>query len=469
MKYQPTIGLEIHTELATETKMFCDCTNDPTEKHPNIHVCPVCLGHPGTLPVPNKKAIEAVITVGLALGGTISGYSKFDRKNYFYPDLPKGYQISQYDLPLVTGGSLCGVRITRIHLEEDVGKLQHGQKNATLVDYNRAGVPLMELVTEPDIRSAAQAAQFARELQLLLRYLKVSDADMEKGQMRIEPNVSLNMQTKVELKNINSFKAVEAGIEYEIVRQTATYESGDSIRQETRGWDEQKKQTVHQRYKEHAQDYRYFPEPDIPPFETEPFNIPAMRSALPELPNQKRTRLATEYAIKSDQVEALIVEPELANYFEATVSELREKIPAASVQDTFNYLTTDLKGMLAQHDEVITDIKITPEHFAHLMAYLAQGTVMSRQAKDLLARMYETGDDPENLMRGGDFEIISDETQISVLLDDILASNQQVVQDYKNGKTAALQFLVGRAMGALKGKGNPKIIHTVLLKKISHG
>jgi aspartyl-tRNA(Asn)/glutamyl-tRNA(Gln) amidotransferase subunit B len=419
--------------------------------------------------VPNKKAIEAVITVGLALGGTISGYSKFDRKNYFYPDLPKGYQISQYDLPLVTGGTLCGVRITRIHLEEDVGKLQHGQKNSTLVDYNRAGVPLMELVTEPDIRSAAQAAHFARELQLLLRYLKVSDADMEKGHMRIEPNVSLNMQTKVELKNINSFKAVEAGIEYEIVRQTAVYEAGDTIRQETRGWDEQKKQTVHQRYKEHAQDYRYFPEPDIPPFETEPFDITSMQSAIPELPDQKRARLASEYSLTTGQVEALIVEPELANYFEAAVSELREKIPAAPLQETFNYLTTDLKGMLSRQDEAITDTKINPEHFAHLMAYLAQGVVMSRQAKDLLAKMYETGEDPENLMQSGDFEIISDETKISAVLDDVLASNPQVVQDYKNGKTAALQFLVGRAMGALKGKGNPKIIHSILLKKISHG
>ena len=281
--YQPTIGLEVHAELKTRTKMFCDSLNDPDEKHPNVNVCPVCLAHPGTLPVANKQAIEHVIKVGLALGGKINETTKFDRKNYFYPDLPKGYQISQYDKPLVEGGELKKIRIRRVHLEEDTGTLVHAD-GGSLVDYNRSGVPLMELVTEPDFRSADEVADFARELQLILRYLGVSDADMEKGQMRIEANVSLNMGTYVELKNINSFRAVHDAVEFELKRQQEALEQGETLVKETRGWDEAKRKTISQRSKEEAHDYRYFPEPDLPPFETGVFDPEALRESLPELP-----------------------------------------------------------------------------------------------------------------------------------------------------------------------------------------
>jgi len=351
--YQPTIGLEIHVGLKTRTKMFCDSLNHVEDAKPNANTCPVCLGHPGTLPTINRAAVEHVIRVGLALGGGIAEHTKFDRKNYFYPDIPKGYQISQYDQPLVVGGALNGVRLTRIHLEEDVGRSLHGSDTfakggSTLIDYNRAGVPLMELVTEPDIRSAEQAVAFARELQLILRYLGASDADMEKGLMRIEANVSLDMGTKVEMKNINSFRAVHDAVEYEVVRQRAVLEKGEKIVQETRGWDEIRHVTVSQRSKEDAHDYRYFPEPDLPPFTTAAFGIEKLKAELPELPAAKRVRFAAEYSLTEAQADALALEPTLANYFEAAVSELAALDASAPVFLLYNYLTSDLKGLLKE-------------------------------------------------------------------------------------------------------------------------
>jgi aspartyl-tRNA(Asn)/glutamyl-tRNA(Gln) amidotransferase subunit B len=280
MNYKPTIGLEIHAELNTKTKMFCGCLNNPDEKHANINVCPVCMGHPGTLPIINKKAVESVIKLGMAINGNIAKISKFDRKNYFYPDLSKGYQISQYDQPLVLGGELNGIRITRVHLEEDTARLLHSSQMAehtnnkdqvSFVDYNRSSIPLMELVTEPDIKNGKQATDFAKELQLILRYLGISDADMEKGHMRVEANISISKDekfgTKVEVKNINSFKAVEGAVDYEIKRQEEVLEKGEKVKQETRGWDEKNQKTVSQRSKEEAHDYRYFPEPDLPPMD----------------------------------------------------------------------------------------------------------------------------------------------------------------------------------------------------------
>jgi len=294
--YKPTIGLEVHAELKTRTKMFCDSLNDPDEKHPNVNVCPVCMGHPGTLPVPNKQAIEYVLKVGLATGGTPNERSRFDRKNYFYPDLPKAYQISQSGQPLVIGGTLRGVKINHIHLEEDAGKLMHddvtaaggNSGNSTLVDYNRASVPLMELVTEPDIHTAEDAVAFMKELQLVLRYLGVSDADLERGQMRADANISISpddtLGTRAEVKNLNSFNSVFQAINYEIKRQTELLDKGEIVKQETRGWDDVKQKTTSQRSKEEAQDYRYFPEPDIPPFETSVFDIEALRDSIPELP-----------------------------------------------------------------------------------------------------------------------------------------------------------------------------------------
>jgi len=331
----PIIGLEIHVELKTKRKMFCDCKNESEEKLPNINICPICLGHPGTLPSPNKKAIEMVLKVGKALNCQFNEISKFDRKNYFYPDLPKGYQISQYDLPFCFNGFLKigerKIRIRRIHLEEDTARSIHF-KDKSLIDFNRAGIPLMELVTEPDIRSAKEAKKFCQELQLILRYLEVSEANMEKGQMRCEVNISLKNQKsnlksqkyKVEIKNLNSFRAVEEAIEYEIKRQTELIKKGKRLVQETRGWDPEKKQTFSQRFKEEESDYRYFPEPDLPLIDLKKFDLEKIFLEIPELPEEKRERFKKEYPdLKSEEIEVLIEEKQGADFFEETVSEAK--------------------------------------------------------------------------------------------------------------------------------------------------
>ncbi|KKU92690.1 MAG: Aspartyl/glutamyl-tRNA(Asn/Gln) amidotransferase subunit B, partial [Parcubacteria group bacterium GW2011_GWA1_48_11b] len=404
MKRQPTIGLEIHAELKTQTKMFCDSLNDPEEKHPNANVCPVCAGHPGTLPTINKAAVESVLKVGMALKGDIPQFSKFDRKNYFYPDLPKGYQISQYDLPLIFGGVLNGVRLRRIHLEEDTGRLIHSEDGkSSFVDYNRAGVPLMELVTEPDITTADQAVEFAKELQLILRYLGVSDADMEKGQMRVEANVSVSadnvLGTKVEVKNINSFKAVHDAIEFEIKRQEEVLSSGGKIVQETRGWDDAKHKTVSQRIKEEAHDYRYFPEPDLPPLDLSKFDLAAIKVAVPELPKEKRLRFGKEYALKPEQAEVACRDRAVAEYFEEAASELKSEDARADFQLLYNYLTSDLFGLMAETGAAIGDIKIDPENFADLVILASGGKISSRTAKDILRKMLETGMDPNDIVK----------------------------------------------------------------------
>jgi aspartyl-tRNA(Asn)/glutamyl-tRNA(Gln) amidotransferase subunit B len=483
MDYKPTIGLEIHVELKTRTKMFCDSLNDADEKQPNKNTCPVCLGHPGTLPVPNKDAIRHVIRVGLALGGTINPVTKFDRKNYFYPDLPKGYQISQYDQPLVTGGELLGVRIRRIHLEEDTGTLVHvtGDKRqatrdgdamshvavpVSLVDYNRSGVPLMELVTEPDIASAEDVAKFGKEFQLILRYLGVSDADMEKGHMRIEPNVSLNMGTKTELKNINSFKAARDATAYELKRQEELLRDGKKVVQETRGWDEVKQVTVSQRSKEEAHDYRYFPEPDIPPFATSVFEPELLARELPELPAGKRARFAKEYGLEKKDVDVLVGEPMFANYFEEAASELKEKDANAPLKTLANYLVNDVRAVTESAGIALTDTRLAPEHLAHLVFLIGQGKITSRQAKDMLAKMFQKDADPEEILKDERHYAISDSSQLDAVVQLVLAESPQAIADYKKGKTQSVQFLVGKAMGQLKGKGNPAVLRELFLKEL---
>ncbi len=465
MEYKPTIGLEIHAELETRTKMFCDSLNDPEEKHPNVNVCPVCLGHPGALPVPNKQAIEAVIKTGLALGGRVNKVAKFDRKNYFYPDLPKGYQISQYDKPLIEGGTLLGVRIRRIHLEEDTGTLVHAD-GASLVDYNRSGVPLMELVTEPDLKGAEDTTAFARELQLILRSLGVSDADMEKGEMRIEANVSLNMGTKVELKNINSFRAVHDAVAYELKRQEEALSRGEKLVQETRGWDEAKQRTTQQRSKEEAHDYRYFPEPDIPPFETSMFDLEALRTGLPELPAQKRARFAKEYGLDEKQTEILIMDPEAADYFEEAASELKERLPKASVATLYHYLTSDLRGLMNEKGTAFADLKVNPEHLAHLAGLLEEKKITSRQAKDMLGKMFETGLDPEDIAKNEGVGVASDMGEVEAVVLAVIAENKAAVADYRKGKTASLQFLIGKATGALKGRARPEALKEIFERNL---
>ena len=484
MEYRPTIGLEVHAELKTRTKMFCDSLNDPDEKHPNVNVCPVCLGHPGSLPVPNKQAIEYVIKVGLALDGMPGGRTKFDRKNYFYPDLPKAYQISQSGQPLVLGGTMLGVKINHIHLEEDAGKLVHDDAGGgTLVDYNRASVPLMELVTEPDIHTAEDAVAFMKELQLVLRYLGVSDADLERGQMRADANISVSttdkLGTRAEVKNLNSFNSVFQAINYEIKRQTELLEKGETVKQETRGWDDAKQKTVSQRSKEEAQDYRYFPEPDIPPFDTSVFNIDTMRALLPELPVAKRLRFAKEFGLDEKQTEILVAEPPLARFFEEAVSELKERLPvdSAAVRNPatlYNYLTSDLRGLMNQAGASgagtaggFADLKITPANLAFLAALIEEKKVTSRQAKDILAKMFETGADPEEIVRSENIGVSDDMGEIEVVVVAVIAENKAAVDDYKKGKAASLQFLIGKAMAKLKGRARPEMLKEIFEKHLA--
>ena len=479
--YIPVIGLEVHAELKTKTKMFCGCLNVPLEPIPNKHVCPVCLAHPGSLPVMNRAAIEQVIRVGMAVGGEIPAVSKFDRKNYFYPDIPKGYQISQYDIPLVFGGLLKGVQLTRIHLEEDTASSMHVHNtdqgsSETLVDFNRAGVPLMELVTEPCIREVKQIGEFGRELQLLLRYLGASDADMEKGQMRVEVNLSLGtivdgelkFGTKVEVKNIASFNMAERAAEYEIARQREILESGGVIEQETRGWNDPQQKTVSQRKKESSHDYRYFPEPDLPAIDISQFDFKQLRLTLPELPQQKRVRLSKEYALTCEQVELLVFDRPLAEYFEAVASELQEELrdslePAKHYQLAINYLTSDLKGLLvAAGLNNPTATKVTAENLADLVIAVAADRIGSRVAKDVLRIMFESGGDPNVIVKEQGLEQISDEAVLIPVCQQLIAANPGPAAEFKTGKEAALQFFVGRAMGQLRGKANPAVLQKVL-------
>jgi aspartyl-tRNA(Asn)/glutamyl-tRNA(Gln) amidotransferase subunit B len=461
--YYPTIGLEIHAELKTETKMFCNSKNDPEEKEPNVNVCPVCMAHPGTLPVINKKAVEHVIRVGLAVGGEIANFTEFDRKNYFYPDIPKGYQISQYKYPIVSGGDLNGIKITRVHLEEDTANSKH-MEGYSLVDFNRAGVPLMELVTEPVIKTAEEAGAFARELQLLLRYLGVSDADMEKGQMRVEANISLSPDpvkfgTKVEVKNLNSFRSAERAIKYELERMKDLYEAGreGEIVQETRGWDENKGETFSQRSKESAHDYRYFPDPDLPKmYLSEIFNIEELRKSQPELPQQKKARLIS-LGIKTEDAQIFTENKILADYFEkvtAPFSEDQNKIKLAS-----NYITSDLVGqMKAKPDLRLPDIN----NFSELISMIAGGELSSRGAKLILEEMISTAISPRKIAEEKGLFQKSDTGELKAMAEKVIAENPSVVADYKAGKEASLQFLVGQIMKASKGSANPGLAVKIL-------
>ncbi len=446
--------------------MFCDSLNDTSEHHPNVNICPICTGQPGTLPTINKKAVEKVLQVGMALGGKLAKNTKFDRKNYFYPDLPKGYQISQYDEPLVSGGSLLGVRLRRIHLEEDAGGLSH-VGDFSLVDYNRAGVPLMELVTEPDITSAKQASDFARELQLILRYLEVSDADMEMGHMRIEANISWDMGTKVEVKNINSFSVVEAAINYELERQKVLLKKKKKIIQETRGWDDVKKETFSQRSKEEAHDYRYFPDPDLPAFEVSSLkSLSSLKQEIPELPEQKRKRFAEEFKLKPEQAEVLVQNRTGSNFFEEAVSELNELEgeKETGIQLLFNYYTTDLWGLIAKEEITIDQIKITPGNFADLIFLLLKKEISSRTAKDILLKMFQAGGDPKEILKSENLGQVSDEDSLRKAAEKIISENPNAVADYKKGKGNAMQFLIGKTMGQLGGRANPQVLREIFEK-----
>lgn len=454
--YYATIGLEIHAELKTISKMFCGCKNDPDEERQNTNICPICMGHPGTLPVPNKKAIENVIKVGLALGSDIANFTEFDRKNYFYPDIPKGYQISQYKYPIVSKGSLNGVAITRIHLEEDTGLSKHDRGNFTLVDFNRAGVPLMELVTEPVIRSAKQAGDFARELQLLLRTLGVSDANMEKGEMRVEPNISLSPDpnkwgTKVEVKNLNSFKSVEKAIEYELARMQALYEAGreDEIVQETRGWDEAKQSTFSQRSKENANDYRYFPDPDIPKFIlSELFDISKLKEELPELPWETRARL-NEKIKNSEVVDVLVYDFERKKIF--------DQVPTKYPELAANYIVSSIPSFGASSSKEIGEV----------VDMVGDGEMNSTGAKTLLATLLAEGGDPRTIAQERGLLQQNDEGALREMVEKIIGEQDTLVAQYKGGKESVLQAFVGLMMKETKGAANPTLAAKLFKEELS--
>jgi len=476
MTYTPTIGLEVHVELNTKSKMFCSCLNDPDERHPNINVCPVCLGHPGVLPVINREAVRKTIKVGLALGCQIAEHSKFERKNYFYPDLPKGYQISQWHQPFCREGFLeIGkekIKIRRVHLEEDTARLIHpAGSDYSLVDFNRAGIPLMELVTEPGIDSAKEAREFAQTLHLIMHYLDVSDADMEKGQMRVEVNISLSKEkgklgTKVEIKNLNSFRAVERGIDYEIQRQTELLKSGKKIVQETRGWDGVKGITVSQREKEEAHDYRYFPEPDLPPLHFTVQEIKEIQAEIPELPQQRKQRLAKEYKLDEKSIGIFVYNKDLGEYFEKVVSELPPRLPQEKISKlvklSANYLITDLQGLLKGSAVVGEDFLITPEHFAEFVTLIYEGEISSKIAKVVLSEMFSTGGDPSEIIKEKGLVQITDEKEIEKIIEEVITKNQNVVEDYKKGKTNAFQYLIGQIMARTQGKASPQAARDIL-------
>ncbi|MEX0869894.1 MAG: Asp-tRNA(Asn)/Glu-tRNA(Gln) amidotransferase subunit GatB [Candidatus Spechtbacterales bacterium] len=498
-KYIPTIGLEVHSQLKTKTKMFCDCLNDPTESNPNVNICPVCMGHPGTLPVTNKEAVTQVIRVGLALNSEIAEFSKFDRKNYFYPDLPKGYQISQYDIPFCSGGYIDieyegkhgeefkRIEVERVHLEEDTGRMVHDEEGNSLVDFNRAGLPLMELVTKPVMNSAVEARKFAEQLRLVLRYLGASDADMERGQMRVEVNLSLapkdakELGTKVELKNLNSFRAVEDASAYEIKRQTSLLEKGEKVAQETRGWDDNKGQTFSQRAKEEAHDYRYFPEPDIPPMNITPeygFDIAELEASLPELPQKKLERFSLEYGMEYAEAKIFIEDPEIANYYEAVVSEalewtkddtgLKDENKEKIKKLASNYIIKNLRTLLAEHATPLQDLKITAENFGELIARVYKKEISSSAAREVLDEMFKTGKEPVHVIEEKGLAQVSDEGEVEKIIDEVINDNEKAVEDYKKGEENALKFLVGQVMARSKGSANPQVATELFKKKLNN-
>lgn len=471
MSYIPTIGLEVHAELNTKSKMFCGCTNEPHGSEPNTYICPVCMAHPGSLPVPNEQAIEMVLMFGQAVNATTANYSEFDRKNYFYPDIPKAYQISQYAFPFLSAGELNGVKLTRVHLEEDTARSQHDKGAESLVDFNRAGVPLMELVTEPVIHDATTAGDFARELQLLLRTLGISNANMEKGEMRVEANISVSkdstkLGTKVEVKNLNSFRSVEAAIDYEIKRQIELLEAGGVVAQETRGWDENKYRTFTQRSKETAKDYRYFPDPDIPKIETSKhafFNKSILAEKMPVLPSKKRIDYEN-LGLTSLVIENIISNSELDSFFASIVS--MDDLNAEVLKLAGNYLNSDVTAILADAKKPVTLADLKVDYFVELMTMLVEGKIGSRVAKDLLLDLFGSEVGPLLMAEERGLLQVSDVTALRPIIEGIIASHESVVVDYRSGKESALKFLLGQAMKQTKGAANPQVLNELLIELI---
>lgn len=471
--YEAVIGLEIHAQLLTDTKIFCGCSTS-FGSEPNTQTCPVCIGMPGTLPVLNKKVVEFAIKTGLALNCHITQLNRFARKNYFYPDLPKGYQISQYELPICergfldifTNGTRRRVGITRIHMEEDAGKNIH-QRDASYVDLNRTGVPLLEIVTEPDIRTPVEAAVFMKKLRTILRYLKVCDGNMEQGSLRCDANVSLRpvgsegFGTKTEIKNINSFRFVEKALEFEIKRQLKILREGGSIVQETRLWDSETGKTNSMRSKEEAHDYRYFPEPDLLPIQIDEDWISSIKAELPELPDAKKARFLDEFGLPDQQAEMLTEERELAEWFESAVSN------GVNPKAVSNWITTELMGMMNETGDTLKDIKITPSMLASLIKQIEAGTISGKIAKTVFQEMYQSGKQPEEIIKEKGLVQISDEGELEKMVEEVLAASSEEVERFKNGEAKLMGYFVGQVMKKTRGKANPKLVNEIIRKKLS--
>jgi aspartyl-tRNA(Asn)/glutamyl-tRNA(Gln) amidotransferase subunit B len=469
MKYVPTIGLEVHAELKTKSKMFCGCKNDPHDAQPNTHTCPVCLAHPGTLPVANEEAIKKVLIFGQAVKSKIANYSEFDRKNYFYPDIPKAYQISQYAYPFLVGGELEAVKLTRVHLEEDTARSTHDKGDYSLVDFNRAGVPLMELVTEPVIHDAKTAGDFARELQLLLRTLNISDANMERGEMRVEANISVSdnldkFGTKVEVKNLNSFKSVEGAITYEITRQAKLLDEGGQVQPETRGWDENKQRTFSQRSKETAKDYRYFPDPDIPKIDVKKqssFEKSRLAEIMPALPSEKR-KTYLNLGLSPDSIEVLISDLALDAVFFAALN-YSDLAIGGRAKLLSNYLTTDMAALTSAGFDVST---VRAEHLVELMVMLDSSEINSRVAKDLLPLLSNSELGPRAIATDKGLLQLTDTDVLTQVVQKVINDNSMVVEEFKSGKEASLNFLLGQGMKETRGSANPEVLKLLLIKAL---
>lgn len=480
--YEPVIGLEVHAELQTRSKMFCACpVVDSTQSLPNRAVCPVCAGMPGTLPVVNQQAVEYALRVALALECTINTRSIFARKNYFYPDLPKGYQISQYEYPLAQSGEYTiltvnhgeqVVHIRRVHLEEDTGKLTHvhtEKEDYSLVDLNRAGVPLLEIVSEPDMHSIEAMRAYTSSLRALLRYLGVNSGDMEKGVIRFEANVSIRpkgsttLGTRVEIKNLNSFRALERSVAYEIERQTGLLRKGVPVRQETLGWDDTQGVTFSQRSKEEAHDYRYFPEPDLPPLVVEDEWVERVLKSLPELPQMKLQRFKSQYELKDYDANLLVSEQDLADYFEQTLAASPELSPKVAA----NWILGDLFGLLNQTNASIADCPVSPFRLAELLRLVADEKINSPTAKTTLAEMYSTGQSANAITTSRGSEQISDNDTVAALVARVLSENPAEVERFQAGKDTLAQWFFGQVMKAAKGQANPKVLRTELESQLT--
>ena len=478
MDYEVIIGCEVHVELKTKTKIFCNCPTD-FGGAPNTHVCPVCLGLPGTLPVLNKKVLEYAIKAGLATNCEIAEYSKFDRKNYFYPDLTKAYQISQFDLPICkngyveinVGGKTKKIGLTRIHMEEDAGKLVHQGATITsatgsLADYNRAGVPLIEIVSEPDLRSAEEVLAFLTNLKAIIEYTGVSDAKMEQGSLRCDVNISLRpfgqeeFGTRAEIKNLNSFRAVERVINYEIDRQTDILEDGGQVVQETRTWDEGKGVTLSLRSKEDSDEYRYFPDPDLTPLVIDRAWVEELRSSLPEMPMAKRKRLIEEEGLPEYDAGVITSSKVLAEFYDGV------RAHYGDAKKTSNWIMGELLARVNAEGIELEDIKVKPEHLAALLTVLDKGEINGKIAKEVFAEMFNTGKEPESIIKEKGLVQISDEGAIVAIVDEVLANNPKSVEDYRAGKKQAMGFLVGQVMKASKGQANPGVVNKLLAERL---